>query len=515
MFLRFLPLGAVLCCAAQACDAATPAQRADDLQKRLTQEERIALVHGVIGFPSGKNSKIPDGAVGSAGYVPGVARLGIPALQESDAGLGVANPGDVRAGEGDTALPSGLAMAATWNGQLARQAGAMIGEEAHRRGMNVLLASGVNLARDPRNGRNFEYLGEDPLLAGRLDGAIIGGIQSRHVISTIKHFAFNDQETLRMTADVQIAPEAARESDLLAFEIAIEDGRPGAVMCAYNLVGGAYACDNDALLNGVLKGDWHYPGWVMSDWGAVHDVQAANHGLDQESGAEFDETVFFDAPLRAAVASGAVPAGRLNDMTARILRAMFTVGVFDDPPVRKAIDVAADAGIAKNLEEAGLVLLRNQGQILPLPSTLHSIAIIGGHANQGVLSGGGSSQVLPVGGAALRVAHSFDGAVSAWQAEIYDPSSPMAAIRALVPHAILRGDEGRYPAQAAAMAKNCDVAVVFVTQWMTEDADVPDLSLPEGQDALVEAVASANPTRLSFWRPAARWPCRGWARCRR
>ena len=177
----------------------------------------------------------------------------------------------------------------------------MIGEEAHRRGMNVLLAGGVNLARDPRNGRNFEYLGEDPLLAGKLDGAIIAGIQSRHVISTIKHFAMNDQETLRMTADAQIAPAAARESDLLALELAIEDGRPGAVMCAYNLVGGAYACDNDALLNGVLKGDWHYLGWVMSDWGAVHDVRAANHGLDQESG----EGLRHQSVFRFAVAGGA------------------------------------------------------------------------------------------------------------------------------------------------------------------------------------------------------------------
>jgi beta-glucosidase len=486
-----LLLGA-MCWSTHAVGAPTPEQRADDLQRRLTQEERIALVHGVVGFPLAKNGKIADGAAGSAGYVPGIPRLGIPALQESDAGLGVADPGDVRPGEGDTPLPSGLAMASTWNLQLARRAGAMIGEEAHRRGMNVLLAGGVNIARDPRNGRNFEYLGEDPLLAGRLDGAIIGGIQSRHVISTIKHFAFNDQETLRMTADVHIAPKAARESDLLAFEIAIEDGRPGAVMCSYNLIEGAYGCDNDTLLNGVLKRDWHYPGWVMSDWGAVHDVQAANHGLDQESGADFDKTVFFDAPLRAAVANGAVSAERLSDMTARILRAMFTIGVVDDPPVRKAIDVEADSQIAKQVEAAGLVLLRNQDEILPLPSTLHSIAIIGGHASLGVLSGGGSSQVSPVGGAALHLPHAFDGTVSAWQAEIYDPSSPMAAIRASAPHAILRADEGRYPAQAAAIAKTCDVAIVFVTQWMTEAADVPDLSLPEGQDGLVAAVAAAN-----------------------
>ncbi len=493
VFLRFFAALTGLFCATQAFAAATAEQRTAEFQARLTQEERIALVHGVVGFPLGKNGKIPEGAVGSAGYVPGIPRLGIPALQESDAGLGIADPGNVRAGEGDTPLPSGLAMASGWNMGLAREAGAMIGEEAHRRGMNVLLAGGVNLARDPRNGRNFEYLGEDPLLAGRLDGAIIGGIQSRHVISTIKHFAFNDQETLRMMADVHIAPQAARESDLLAFEIAIEDGHPGAVMCSYNLIGGAYGCDNASLLDTVLKGDWHYPGWVMSDWGAVHDVAAANHGLDQESGAEFDNAVYFDAPLRAALASGVVPAGRLQDMTTRILRAMFTVGLFDNPPVHTPIDADADADIAKRVAASGLVLLRNQDALLPLPSTLHSIAIIGGHADQGVLSGGGSSQVFPVGGAALRVPRAFDGIVSAWQTEIYDPSSPMAAIRAAAPHAVLRVDEGHYPAQAAAVAATCDIAIVFVTQWMSEAVDVPDLSLPDGQDALVAAVGAANP----------------------
>jgi beta-glucosidase len=488
--MRILLVTTLLLCAAA---THTPEQRAANLEAQLTQDERLRLVHGAVAFPIGQNKKIPEGAVGSAGFVPGISRLGIPALQESDAGLGVANPSDVRAGEGDIALPSGLALAAGWDTGLSRRAGAMIGEEAHRRGMNVLLAGGVNLARDPRNGRNFEYLGEDPLLAGKLDGAIIAGIQSRHVISTIKHFALNDQETLRMTADVRITPQAARESDLLAFELAIEDGRPGAVMCSYNLIGGAYGCDNEALLNGVLKGDWHYPGWVMSDWGAVHGASAANHGLDQESGEDFDERPFFDAPLREALKRGTVTETRLRDVTTRILRAMFTEGVFDDPPVKKPIDVAADAGIAKQVADDGLVLLRNQAQLLPLASTIKSIAIIGGHANQGVLSGGGSSQVLPVGGPALSVAHSFNGIVSDWQREIYDPPSPMAAIHAAAPRAILRADEGRYPAAAAAMAKTCDVAIVFVTQWMSEAVDVPDLSLPQGQDALVEAVAAANP----------------------
>ena len=187
---------------------------------------------------------------------------------------------------------------------------------------------------------------------------------------------------------------------------------------------------------------------------------------------------------------------RLHDMVRRILTAMFTEGLFDDPPVRKPIDVDADAAVAKRVAAAGLVLLRNEGQVLPLASTVPSIAIIGGHADRGVLSGGGSSQVLPVGGAAVRVPLPGDGMMAALRTQIYDPSSPMAAIHALAPQARLRVDDGRYPAEAAEIAKTCDVAIVFVTQWMLEGYDVPDLSLPDGQDALVAAVAAANPRTI-------------------
>jgi len=221
--------------------ALSPDDRAGLLEKEMTLDEKIGLLHGPMAVPL-FGGTVPEGALGSAGYIPGIPRLGVPALQETDASLGVANPANVRPGDVSTGLPSGLSLAASWNPETAYKGGAMIGQEAWRKGFNVLLAGGVNLARDPRNGRNFEYLGEDPLLAGTLGGEAIRGIQDQHVVSTVKHFAINDQETQRFSVDVHIDEAAARESDLLAFELAIEKGKPGSVMCAYNKVEGAKAC---------------------------------------------------------------------------------------------------------------------------------------------------------------------------------------------------------------------------------------------------------------------------------
>ena len=223
----------------------------------------------------------------SAGYVPGVPRLGVPALQMSDASLGLTNPG-YRPGDTATALPAGIALGASFNPALARAAGELLGREARARGFNVMLAGGINLARDPRNGRNFEYLSEDPLLSAALAAESIAGIQSQGVISTIKHFSLNCNETNRHWLDAVIDPAAHRESDLLAFEIAIERAQPGSVMTAYNKVNGDYACGNRELLEDVLKGDWGYTGWVMSDWGATPSWEFALAGLDQESGAQID-----------------------------------------------------------------------------------------------------------------------------------------------------------------------------------------------------------------------------------
>ena len=475
--------------------ALSPDERAKLADQVLTSEERQGLLHGIFAVPV-FGIKLPEGAVGSAGYVPGVPRLGIPALQESDASLGVANPFNVRPGAGATPLPSGLALAATFDKDAAYRGGAMIGQEAWRSGFNVLLAGGGNLARDPRNGRNFEYLGEDPLLAGTLDGASIRGIQDQHVVSTMKHFAINDQETGRRGLTAKIGEAAARESDLLAFELAYEGGHPGSVMCAYNRVNTVYACSSDQLLNKTLKGDWGFPGWVMSDWGAVHGPDDAKYGLDQESGEQLDSKVFFGKPLADAVQSGAVPADRLSDMSRRILRSMFAVGLFEHPPVKTPLDTDADAKVAEKEADEGIVLLVNRSGLLPLSHDVKKIAVIGGHADAGVLSGGGSSQVVPIGGAALTLPMGGEGFMAPFRTAYFDPSSPFKAIKAKTSGAEVHFNDGNYPSAAVALAKGVDAVVIFATQWMIEGEDVPDLTLPSGQDALIEAVAAANPKTI-------------------
>ena len=260
--------------------ALSPDARADLVLAQMSREEKLRLVVGTSQQPA-------DETIGLAGYVAGIPRLGIPPLKESNAELGVAIPlqdDAIRPADEATALPSGLATAASWDPAIAFANGVMIGAEARRKGFNVLLAGAVNLARDPRTGRNFEYAGEDPLLAGTMVGASIAGIQSRHVISTVKHFAINDQETNRTLADARIDLGALHETDLLAFELAMERGKPGAAMCSYNLLGGIHACENGTLLDRVLRQEWRFPGWVMSDWGAMHTtVEAARAGLDQEN----------------------------------------------------------------------------------------------------------------------------------------------------------------------------------------------------------------------------------------
>jgi beta-glucosidase len=480
-------LGLALCGSLLASEAADA--KAAQLAAAMTPPERLQLVRGESGVPVRNGAR--TGALGSAGYVPGILRLGIPALQETDASLGIVNPNNVRHGDVATALPSGLSLASTWDPQIAQRDGSLVGDEAWRKGFNVLLGPGLNLTRDPRGGRDFEYLGEDPLLAGTLAGAFVCGVQSRHVVATIKHFAMNDQETGRFVLSADIGEAAMRESDLLAFELALELGNPGAVMCAYNRVNSVYACENAQLLNVALKRDWGFSGWVMSDWGAVHDVDAAVSGLDQESAADLDRSShgseFFGEPLAAAVASGTIPQSRLLDMNHRILRSMISVGLFDDPPQRSPIDYAGHAAQAMDAGERGMVLLKNDGA-LPLRRTIRRIAVIGGHADAGVLSGGGSAQVSPV-GHAMTVPLGGENSPLAF----YDRNPPLAAIRALAPGCAVSFVNGRYPSEAAALAKRVDIAIVFATEWIAEGMDAPDLTLPGEQDALIAAVAAANP----------------------
>jgi beta-glucosidase len=461
------------------------ASRTRFLLEAMTRDEKLALVFGYYASDAPwKNYKKPAEALEqSAGYVGGSSRLGIPALMETDAGTGVASqPGAnprLR-----TALPSNLATAASWDADLAYAGGRMIGNEARMSGFNVLLAGGINLAREPRNGRNFEYGGEDPLLAANIVAAQIRGIQSNHIISTIKHFALNDQETNRTTLDVRVADRAARMSDLLAFELAIAQSSPGAVMCAYNRIKGIYSCENGWLLDEVLKRDWGYEGFVMSDWGATHStIPAANAGLDQDSGYPFDASPYFSGALKEAVEDGYVPAARLDDMAARILRSMFANGLFDDPVKAGEIDFEAHAGVSRAAAEGAMVLLKNDRDLLPLGKDVRSILIVGSHADAGVLSGGGSSQVYPAGGPALL--EPVKGGP-----RVYFRSSPMQALAART-RAQIAYDPGTDIKAAAKLARHRDVVIVFAHQWSTEGVDGA-MRLDEDQDALIAALAAVN-----------------------
>jgi beta-glucosidase len=478
-------------------DLAAAQVRAKATVEQMTAEEKVVITHGIMPLPGGgPKVDIPKEAIIGAGYIAGIERLGIPALRETDASLGVSWVMGARA-DWSTALPSAVAQAASWNPALIEEGGRMIGSEARAKGFNVLLAGGVNLARDPRNGRTFEYFSEDPLLSGVLAGAAIRGVQSNHIISTIKHFALNGQETGRKYVDVKIAPGAAHESDLLAFKIGIEQGQPGSVMCSYNRIHGAQACDSDWLLNKVLKQEWGYEGFVMSDWGAVPSIETAMHGLDQQSGEELDPGKFFGMPLGAKAAADPAWRARLDDMNTRILTAIYATGV-DTHPAQPGgtIDWDAHALVAEDVAKQGIVLLKNEAGALPLSKTAKSIAVIGGYADGGVLSGAGSSQVMGKGGPAVKLPVAGSGIWAGFISESYHRSSPMAAIKAQAPDATVLYRQGQYIKDAAELAARSEVAVVFVTQWMTEGLDVPDLTLPRGQDALIEAVAAANPNTI-------------------
>jgi len=469
--------------------SASPDVRADYLVGQMTLDEKIQLVHGGAAL-DWWNHTLPRGG---GGWIPGITRLGIPDLYFADGSVGVGN-----AVGPATALPSSIASAASWDLSEAAKYGQVIGAELNAYGINVNLGGNVNLTgREPRDGRTFETKGEDPILAGKITAAHLTAIQEQYVLAGIKHYSLNDQETGRTTADVQIDDRSARESDLLAFEIGAKDSDVQSVMCSYNLVNGAYACQNAYLLNTVLKGDWAFPGFVMSDWDATHStVTAAINGLDQEQ----PENIYFGTTLQQAVEGGQVSKTRLDNMVHRILRAMFADGLFDHPATIHAIDAAADAAIAQEAEEQGAVLLKNTG-LLPLNSTtIPSIAVIGSHADIAVLSGGGSAQVNPVGGPALNEGYPCP---PCWSQVIWDPSSPLNAIQTKAPTANVQYNDGTDAAQAAALAASSNVAIVFVSQWESEGMDVPSLNFtdvihptPIDQDTLVSTVAQANPNTI-------------------
>ncbi|WP_051537126.1 glycoside hydrolase family 3 C-terminal domain-containing protein [Asaia prunellae] len=453
----------------------------------------------------------------AAGWSPAMPEYGIPIITETDGTIGVgARIQDAR--YENTAYPAALASAASWNTSLLEELGRSVGRDARDSGFNILLSGGTNLTRDPRGGRNFEYLGEDPLLAGRLAGFYAKGAQSNHIVATIKHFAFNAYETGRTQYDVSIPRDAAMESDLLAFNIALRIGRPGAVMCAYNMVWGYYSCESKALLNDILRQQWHYPGYVMSDWGAVHNTKnSLAAGLNQESGAEFDTAIGLggtgllqDTPIStetqqriaAATRDGALfrqafyaPAqldGNVSDDELRtlarpILYALLTNGA-DQPAEKRPVDRAAGYETALRAAQQGIVLLKNDKDALPLAKTIKSIAVIGGHADKGVISGGGSPTVLPFGGNAIP--QKGTGIMSQ---PVWIPSPPLVFMRRLAPQAAISYTDEDDLKQAQSAARKADAVIIFIAQWSTEGRDRANLSLTEAQNRLIAAIARTNP----------------------
>lgn len=469
--------------------ALSPDERASLVLKQMTLDEKISLLHGTGMEGLSPMSPLAVHSNGGAGYVVGVPRLGIPDIQMSDAAYGVRNSGEN--GRYSTALPADVAAASSWDLDAAYEYGALIGRELRAQGYNMSLGGGVNLTREPRNGRTFEYLGEDPILAGKMVGAVMKGLQDQHVIGDIKHYALNDQESGRNAVNVNVDQRSMRESDLLAFEIGLRESGAAAIMCSYNRINGDYACENKYLLTDVLKKDWNFKGFVLSDWQGAHSTaKASAAGLDHEEPGE----IFYGASLKAAVQSNKVSMSELDDHVHRILRSMFATGVIDDPPQKGVVDVARGFEVAQQIAQQSIVLLKNDNAHLPFDaSRIHGIAVIGPHADVGMISGGGSAQVDPPGGNAILPPGKGQ---THWQDEIWFPTSPLKSIRAKVPGANVQYDSGANPSTAAALAKTADVAIVFAYQWESEGMDLKNLFLPEHQNELIAQVAAANPNTV-------------------
>jgi beta-glucosidase len=423
--------------------------RAKALVARMTLDEKIAQLHGVRTSTEYR-------------YVPPLPRLGIPALLISNgpAGVGVGASLDPA-----TALPAPIALAATFDTDAATTYGTVEGSELADTGRNLLEGPTVNIARVPRAGRVFEGYGEDPYLSGRMAAANIRGIQGQGVLANVKHYLGNNQETERMTGNDVIDERTMHEIYLPAFEAAVKDGHAASVMCAYPRVNGVYACANGGVLDGVLKRDWGFDGFVTSDFGAVHDtVGPANAGLDLE----LPTGKYFGDALKAAIQAGTVKMSTVDDKLVRRYRQMMLAGLFDRKPTTKPIPAQADGLTARRLAEAGTVLLKNDRALLPLPATTRTVALIGPRAGEAWTGGGGTAWVKP----AYTVA----------------PIDGLRAHGAQVSHV----DGAALPAAVAA-ARHADVAVVMVGDDETEGKDRPSLTLPGNQDALVAAVAAANP----------------------
>ena len=437
----------------------TPEQRADLLLHAMTLDEKITMVHGVDPMP----------IHGYVGYVPGNTRLGIPALRLADGRAGVGNGAkDV------TMLPAPIAAASSWDTNLLRKFGEVLGNEEWGKGTNVALAPSIDVVRVPEWGRTFESYGEDPYFNGQMAIAEIQGIQSQGPIADANMYLTMNQEDNRFKENSIVDRRTLHEIYLPPFAAAIEEGHVGTVMCAYVKTDDSYSCENPYLLTTLLRKQLKFQGWVMSDWGATHStVASANAGLDQE----MPDTKYYGAALKAAIADGRVSVATLDEHVRHILVTMFRFGLFDKPQTgtwNSYVRTPQHAAFALRAAEQGTVLLKNTDGLLPL-SDGESIAVIGvaGGAKPKASGGGSSGMIAPY------------------------VISPVDGIRKrLAGQAQLSYADGSDPAKAADIAKAAKVAIVFVNTDDSEGRDRPNLELPNHQDELVEAVAAANPNTI-------------------
>jgi beta-glucosidase len=435
----------------------TPERRAAALVAQMTLDEKISQVHTT-----------GTGAGGVSRFVPGIPRLGIPDFLISNGPAGVGT-GAVPQQPNATALPAPVALAAGFDPELARRYGEVEGRETGDVGHSLIEAPDVNMVRVYRNGRAFENYGEDPYLAGRLAVADIRGIQSQGVLAEVKHYTANDQETNRRTIDEEIDDRTLHEIHLPAFEAAVKEGHVASVMCAYPSVNGAFMCENEHLLAGVLRGQWGFGGFVQSDASATHTaVGSARAGQDLE----LRDNGPYDQELKQAVLDGTVSMGRLDTMIERRLAVEIRAGLFDHPRTVTPIDAAAGGAVARSVAEQTGVLLKNAGAALPLDARhLRSIAVVGPYAQAAHPGGGGSAHVNP----------------------LYTVSPVDGITKRAGTGVTVRSSDGADPAAAAALAKSSDVAVVIVGDTEKEGTDRTSLSLSGAQDDLVRSVVAANP----------------------
>jgi beta-glucosidase len=432
----------------------SPLRRAELLVQQMTLDEKISQIH-MIDKPDHPRE------------VPGIERLGVPVFKITNGPAG-AGPGDSRPTQPATAMPSALALAASWDPKLAETFGRVVADEVAAHGDDLLEAPGVNIARVPQNGRNFEYFGEDPYLAAQMVVPEIRGIQARGILAEVKHYAANNQENDRKTINEIIDERALREIYLPAFEAAVKEGDVASIMCAYPSVNGQFGCENIHLLREVLRGDWGFKGFVQSDYTATRNAVAnATAGLDLAMKPDH-----FDAEMKAAIKSGQLAESVVDSMLVRRFSQMFRFGLFDKPRAAMTIPAEKDGAIARSIAADCAVLLRNQNQQLPLNAkAIHLIALIGPYAGAAHTGGGGSSAVTP-----LYTVAPVDGIKKHLGADVK-----------------LAYDDGKNPAAAAATAKSADVVLLMVGNKDREGRDRSDLSLPDKQAELVSAVAAANP----------------------